>query len=411
MNDKISLQDLAQGLARRKDMTKKDAESFVRKVFDIIGENVVADGQVKIKTLGTFKVITVDSRESVDISTGERIVIDTHPRLSFTPAATLRDAVNRPFADFQTVVLNDATSTEEMEFTPVVPPTEADEIPLPNESVPQAAVQSVAAAAASDDNAGLVVEATEPERAAEPEETQEPAETAEPAEPVETFAPAEEQVEHHTTESPETHPEQAETGQSRVVTQQTVGEMSVRSQYVEQQIIKQVVSSAVEEELARRRHHVFLSRGAVAFIVLLALILVAAAFCLGYLYGGGEWHFGQQGQSAQPARESVEVQPQEAESVVPQTADVSSEPTAEQPSEPTAEQLAKDYPQVEGGDYWITGTLEEHTIVVGDNLYALAQKTYGDKRCAAYIIKYNSISDPDRILLGYKIKLPRLQKK
>ncbi|MCD8302290.1 MAG: HU family DNA-binding protein, partial [Prevotellaceae bacterium] len=400
MNDKISLQDLAQGLARRKDMTKKDAESFVRKVFDIIEENVVADGQVKIKTLGTFKVITVDSRESVDISTGERIVIDTHPRLSFTPAATLRDAVNRPFADFQTVVLNDATSTEEMEFTPVVPPIEADEIPLLNESVPQAAAQSVAAAAASDDNAGLVVESTELEQAAEPEETQE---LAEPAEPAESLSPAEEQVEPHTSENPETHPEQAKTGQSGVVTQQTVGEMSVRSQYVEQQIIKQVVSSAVEEELARRRHHVFLSRGAVAFIVLLVLVLVAAAFCLGYLYGGGDWHFGQQEQSAQPARESVEVPPQEAESIAPQTADVSSEPDTQQPTEPTAEQLAKDYPQVEGGDYWITGTLEEHTIVVGDNLYALAQKTYGDKRCAAYIIKFNSISDPDRILLGYKI--------
>ncbi len=402
MNDKISLQDLAQGFARRKGMTKKDAESFVRKVFEIIEEHVVADGQVKIKALGTFKVITIDSRESVDINTGERIVIDTHPRLSFTPVPALRDAVNKPFADFQTVVLNDATPTEDMEYIPPSSSTVDSGEPLQHEPEPQTTAISVAAAVASADNAAVIVETTEVLSSAEPE----------PEEAVEPLASADEQAEHQHTESLETHSEQAEAGQSsRVVTQQTVGEMSVRSQYVEQQIIKQVVSSAVEEELARRRHNVFLSRGTVAFIVLLALILVAAAFCLGYLYGGGDWHFSWQGKSAQPVVESLEVQPQEAENVLPPTADVSSEPDTQQPSKPTAEQLAKDYPQVEGGDYWITGTLEEHTIVVGDNLYALAQKTYGDKRCAVYIIKYNSISDPDRILLGYKIKLPRLQKK
>ncbi len=120
MNNKISMQDLAQGLARRKGLTKKDAESFIHKVFEVIEERVVADGVVKIKGFGTFKINTVDSRESVNVNTGERFVIDTHSRISFTPHPTLRDAVNRPFSDFETVIISDDVKTEDMEYVPPV---------------------------------------------------------------------------------------------------------------------------------------------------------------------------------------------------------------------------------------------------------------------------------------------------
>ena len=113
--DKIFLQDLADGLARRKSISKKDADAFVRNVFDIIGQNLLTDQLVKVKGLGTFKMITVDSRESINVNTGERITIDSHTKITFTPDAILRDRVNRPFADFDTVVLNDDTKTEDME--------------------------------------------------------------------------------------------------------------------------------------------------------------------------------------------------------------------------------------------------------------------------------------------------------
>lgn len=113
--DKLFLQDLADGLARRKSISKKDADAFVRNVFDIIGQNLLTDQLVKVKGLGTFKMITVDSRESINVNTGERITIDSHTKITFTPDTTLRDRVNRPFADFETVVLNDDTKTEDME--------------------------------------------------------------------------------------------------------------------------------------------------------------------------------------------------------------------------------------------------------------------------------------------------------
>ncbi|MCD8318943.1 MAG: HU family DNA-binding protein, partial [Paraprevotella sp.] len=115
MDKKILLQDLADGLVRRKGITKKEAEIFIRSVFDIIGEYLQSDKIVKVKGLGTFKLVTVDSRESVDVNTGERIVIKEYTKINFTPDPVLRDAINKPFIQFETVVLYEDTDVAEME--------------------------------------------------------------------------------------------------------------------------------------------------------------------------------------------------------------------------------------------------------------------------------------------------------
>ena len=94
------IQDLADGLVLRRGLPKKDADVFVRSVFEIIGEYLQTDKIVKVKGLGTFKLVTVDSRESVDVNTGERIVIKEYTKINFTPDPVLRDAVNKPFAQF-----------------------------------------------------------------------------------------------------------------------------------------------------------------------------------------------------------------------------------------------------------------------------------------------------------------------
>ncbi len=96
-------------------MAKTDAEVFVRSAFDIIGEYLLTDKIVKVKGLGTFKLVTVDSRESVDVNTGERIVIKEHTKVNFTPDPVLRDAVNKPFTQFETTVLYESTDTADME--------------------------------------------------------------------------------------------------------------------------------------------------------------------------------------------------------------------------------------------------------------------------------------------------------
>ena len=87
----------------------------MRSVFEIIGEYLQTDKIVKVKGLGTFKLVTVDSRESVDVNTGERIVIKKYTKINFTPDPVLRDAVNKPFAQFETVVLYEGTDIADME--------------------------------------------------------------------------------------------------------------------------------------------------------------------------------------------------------------------------------------------------------------------------------------------------------
>ena len=124
MATKINLQQLAKTLAQKKNLPQKDAEAFLKTFFDAIIENVTADKMVKIKGLGTFKLIEVLDRESVNINTGERIVIPGHSKLSFTPENALKDLINKPFADFQTVVINEGTSIEEMEKIPALSPEE-----------------------------------------------------------------------------------------------------------------------------------------------------------------------------------------------------------------------------------------------------------------------------------------------
>ena len=119
MANKITLQQLAKTLAKKQNITQKDAEAFLKEFFDSIVQNVTSDKLVKVKGLGTFKLIEVLDRESVNVNTGERIVIPGHSKLSFAPETALKDLINKPFADFPTVALNEGTSIEEMEKVPV----------------------------------------------------------------------------------------------------------------------------------------------------------------------------------------------------------------------------------------------------------------------------------------------------
>ena len=113
MNEKLNIQDLIDTLAERHGMSKKNADSFVKEFFQLIEESLEKDKYVKIRGLGTFKLIDVGSRESVNVNTGERFEIQGHTKVSFTPEPALKDIVNRPFSHFETVVLNDATVLED----------------------------------------------------------------------------------------------------------------------------------------------------------------------------------------------------------------------------------------------------------------------------------------------------------
>ena len=112
---KISLSDLAQRLAEKLGISLQDAELFIRKMFDVANEGLQSDKLVKMKWLGTFKVMAVKDRESVDVNTGERIIIEGRDKISFTPDNILKEIVNKPFAQFETVVVNDGVDFDEID--------------------------------------------------------------------------------------------------------------------------------------------------------------------------------------------------------------------------------------------------------------------------------------------------------
>ena len=115
MEKKYTLQDLSALLAERESLSPEQAEDFVRTFFELTEEGLLKDSFVKVTGFGTFKLVEVSERESVNINTGERFQISGHNKISFTPDGTLRELVNRPFAHFTTVTLNDNTPETALE--------------------------------------------------------------------------------------------------------------------------------------------------------------------------------------------------------------------------------------------------------------------------------------------------------
>lgn len=110
----IKVSDLAHDLAARQGLSQEAADRFVELMFKVLHEGLVNDRQVKVKGLGTFKLTRISARESVDVNTGERITIDGRDKISFNPDASLRDFVNRPFAQFETVTINEGVNVDRL---------------------------------------------------------------------------------------------------------------------------------------------------------------------------------------------------------------------------------------------------------------------------------------------------------
>lgn len=399
MNNKISQQELAASFAARKELPKKQAELFVRTMFEIVQEYVMKEGIVKIKGLGTFKLINVESRASVDVSTGERIRIDSHSKITFTPDKALADQVNKPFAGFTTVILNPGTKLEDMEsmeldesLLPELTPEDLDE-EVETENLPETEDEENVIADEEEDDEPEVIEEKD-EEAAEEEVAEETEQQAEQA-----AQPAEED------------------------------NMTKETKMVDAEVIQQMVKNAVNKEMKKQRG-VVLSWGWVATCMLLVLVLLIGSFMLGY-YMGGDVKAALFGQTVEKKAEvktpkevksekkvdAPVVKPQEDQ---PQTKVEEKEEkavAAEKPApvelqvKPVKAKPAVKYEQMPGGDYEIVGVKGEHVMKAGDNLLRIARKTYGDAKLATYIVFFNHIENPDLVPLGATLKLPELVKK
>ena len=368
MDSKITLTDLADGLAQRKPIQKKDAESFIRTMFDIIQERLLAGESVKIKGLGTFKVVTVDSRESVNVKTGERFVIDSHSKVTFAPDKAMGDRVNRPFADFETVTLNDATKTEDMErIDSPVANTEEVLAPLIGEAtepVIEPEQESVV-----EPEPEPVVE-SEPEPVAEPEP--EPVVESEPEPIVEPGSI----VEPEPVVEPKPEPEPV------------VQEEPAIAALVDTPQKAEVGADEVEKRSRWRN------------IIFLCLMLLLVAGLVLFLI------FGPKGYDAQAVEKEDTTKVEQTDTVAP---------VPVKPAAPTksAEEMAADYPQITNGEYWIVGTKATRVLEKGDDLSKLALEYYGDKHLINYIIRFNGFSaqKASNLFVGTEVKIPELVKR
>lgn len=197
---KISLIELAAVLSKRYGVNKKDATGFVTQMFDIIQQSLEQDKLVKIKGLGTFKIIDVDDRESVNVNTGERVLIEGHPKITFVPDALMKELVNKPFSQFETVVLNDGVDFEDAASEPSVAEpeiVETEPVVLESESEP-AAMPLVDFEPEPEPELIPVSEseaAPKSEAAPEPEPVQEPVMEAEPEQEADPETETEEESE------------------------------------------------------------------------------------------------------------------------------------------------------------------------------------------------------------------------
>ena len=205
MNEKLNIQNLTDEFAESYGINRKDAEAFIKEFFSVIQEGLEKDKYVKIKGFGTFKLIEVDSRESINVNTGERFEIQGHSKITFTPDNNIKEAVNKPFSAFQTVVLADGVAIDapEENLIDALSDEIKEEEPAVIEAEPQVESEPVVAEAEPIDEPAASVE--EPVAEEVPAVEEPVAEEPTPSEPSE-----EDEVQEAVIEEPVTEAETAQ---------------------------------------------------------------------------------------------------------------------------------------------------------------------------------------------------------
>lgn len=366
--NKLTLNNIAKVLVEKNGLEPKEAMMFTTAMFDLIHDRLNEEGIVKVKGLGTFKMIRVEARESINVRTGERVLIDSHAKITFTPDAVMKELVNKPFSQFETVVLND-----DVEFTDMKSEETTDET---NNSEQSESLVDV------------VSEGGTPEPAPEPA-----------PEPVAEVAPE---------PAPVVAPEPT----------REVPEPTVPSADEESEENTSAVQTCYEEDEEESHWHRNIGW---AFLV---LVLMAASAVGGYLYGVGQIP----SQTAMADTVSaVKVNPVvtdtlvndslKADSVAVKTEAKHEDKAAseEQPQEKTSQNLHDKYAEMDArvrtGAYKITGLDREVKVRAGDNLKRIARRELGSDDMVCYIEVFNKMNASAELKEGQTIKIPALKLK
>ena len=374
---KLTIQEVAKILTEKNGLEPREASRFAAEMFSVILQKLQEGDTVKVKGLGTFKIINVEARESVSVRTGERVVIDSHAKVTFTPDTIMRELVNKPFSQFETVVLNDG-----VEFDDIKDDVTEDvaEEPLVEEPVAEP----------------IVVEPVAIEK------------------PVAKEPAIEEPVveEQRVLEEPVSVEEQVPVEEEPVLEEPAVEEVSEDKEPAE------LISFYEEEEQESERHWGRWLLGGVIVLIL----LVGAAFG-GYEYGRrqqvliSDTVFVRDTVYMPELQDSAEVK--EAEKTIineMKTPTVAKEEPkevskAEPKAEPKKEELdqwsAKDE-RVRLGAYRIVCLSHEVTVLEGQTFYSICRAHLGpDMQC--YVEVYNNLPRNPQIKTGQVLKIPKLE--
>lgn len=400
MNRKLLLQEVADAFAQRANISKKKAEAFCRAFFDLIEEELTHESFVKIKGFGTFKVITVNERESININTGERIRIDSHAKLSFVPDSQLKDLINKPFADFQTITLQDRTTEEEL--------TKA-EIKIEREISTSQSLQQESTFNQKECYQKEKLSFREASNRSVKENTCLPDLNTEsndlssggtiPPLPTQTEAPSNHLI---AIDGNEDKKLEIDPSKKYHTNEEVMEDASQSAQTSDEQ-----GTTSSNQDLPSQSKSRWFKR-----IALFSIFILQAIFC--YYAGYYRWFCPYEKNTALPlsatGQEMAASQPQSSPQMQSKKTE-SSNYKQEKIAEADTINYDKAYPQLPDGRFQIIGTLSTHELQKGENIYHLAKEVYGDKSYAIYIFTFNQLKNPDLVPIGTKLKLPKLRKR
>ena len=389
----MTIQEIAKILIEKNKLSQKDANKFAAAMFEIIQQRLDSEGLVKVKGLGTFKMIRVEARESVSVRTGERVMIDSHAKVTFTPDATMKELVNKPFSQFDTVILNDGVEFDDL----------ADDL----------TEEELAEVERMEEETIVTIEQPPVEQLVEQpvkESVEEPVEKSEvPIEPINPIEPTE------PTAQPQPLLELVEDEKQEEAPQEEPQEEPQREEPIYYE----------DEE----------SSGSwlkVLGYILLTLALMAASAYGGYWYAHHEDFFDFAKEKPATAPEviatdsiedistdttatAIEAIP-ETEQPAPETK--KEEPKAEEPKkeevkkEPSEEPVWKKYEamdvRVRTGAYHIVGTDHEVKARKGETLARIARRELGEDM-SCYLEVYNDMKPNTELKEGQIVKIPKLK--
>lgn len=445
MNNKVTFPELVEQVAQYANTSKRMSELFLKELFATISQSLIDGESVKVKGIGTFKLTEVSPRKSVDVNTGEEIEIPGHKKLSFAPDKDMAEAINQPFMHFETEILDDDVTDDQLAAIDAGEPTEAPaaDTPAEEETDDTAATEAPAAESpvAAEEEVVMPpvfvapVEEPEPEEE-EPEPEEKEAEAEAPVEPSEEVPaeeetpvevpaqePADEPEEESVSEEEseieeEAEPEAVAEPEDEAEVAEAEGEPEVESEMVSEELADERVGQEIDKRRITRRS---LLEGFVVGVVT-TLIVTLFAYRLYLMKGYEATPADEEPFTEHVATDSVAASEQalaensDAADADKQKAD-EEQKKAEEEKKKAEEEKKKAEEEKQKAEAAkpttanvAAGTTD--TIKPGTNLYRMSRKHYGSDKFWVYIYEENKAKypNPNTIPVGAVLRIPKLEK-